>query len=94
MDRYIVTLRGRTEIHNITFGCHPLPAEQDWEVLGEFSSPEEALAAARKTHSSAQPCYWCCPLLNLGPTAERPIQRASPQERSDCSPARQKHARQ
>lgn len=62
MDSYVLTLSGDPEIHNISFGCHPLPLEQNWEPLGEFSSPEEALVAARQRRSSAQPCYWCCPL--------------------------------
>lgn len=49
---------GDHEVH--TTGCTYLPAESNRIYLGEFTSCQPAIVAAKRHYSQSNGCYWCC----------------------------------
>jgi hypothetical protein len=49
---------GDHEVH--TGSCSYLPATQNRQYLGEFSSCGPAVAEAKKYYKQSNGCYYCC----------------------------------
>lgn len=45
-------------------GCRWMPLRENRELLGWFSTDEEALAAAKRKYIDADGCIFCCPSIH------------------------------
>lgn len=48
---------GEHEVHTST--CNYLPSEQNRTYLGEFTTCQEAVQAAKKIYTKVDGCFWC-----------------------------------
>jgi hypothetical protein len=55
---------GDHEVHEA--GCSYMPKAENRYYLGEFSSCQQAVAAAKKLYPTADGCYYCCPACHEG----------------------------
>jgi hypothetical protein len=66
MDKYYVNQNAQSngdhEVHKE--GCYYLSLVERKLYLGEFTSCFPAVAEAKKYYSSADGCYYCCPLCH------------------------------
>lgn len=52
-------MNGDHEVHRAT--CSKLPAPENRQYLGDFSTSQEAVREARKSYIRADGCAYCCP---------------------------------
>jgi hypothetical protein len=68
MDTYYVNKKeqknGDHEVHR--HSCERLPEEKDLELLGEFSTCQEAVKKAKKIYVKIDGCAVCCRTCHKG----------------------------